>query len=71
MSGGAHFQSQHSGGRGRSLSLRLAWSMELVPGQPGLHKETGGLNILGQARAVALLRGVALLEKACHCGVRL
>jgi hypothetical protein len=25
---------------GRSMSLRPAWSTELVPGQPGLHRET-------------------------------
>ena len=25
---------------GRSLSLRLAWSIEQAPGQPGLHRET-------------------------------
>jgi hypothetical protein len=24
---------------GRSLSLRLAWSTEQIPGEPGLHKE--------------------------------
>ena len=30
------------GGRGRriSVSSRLAWSTQLVPGQPGLHSET-------------------------------
>jgi hypothetical protein len=25
---------------GRSLSSRVAWSIEPVPGQPGLHRET-------------------------------
>jgi hypothetical protein len=25
---------------GRSLSLRLAWSIDRIPGQPGLHRET-------------------------------
>ena len=38
---------------GRSLSLRPAWSAELVPGQPGLHRETlsqGGKNLEGRER---------------------
>ena len=40
--GGAHLPSQHSGGRGReiSVSLRLAGSKDWVPGQPELHRET-------------------------------
>ena len=40
--GGAHLRPQPLGGRGRwiSMSLRPAWSTELVPGQPRVYQET-------------------------------
>jgi hypothetical protein len=36
------FDFQHLEGRGRwiSVSSRSAWSTQLTPGQPGLHRET-------------------------------
>jgi hypothetical protein len=39
-SGGTRLSSQHSGGRSRriSVSLRLAWSSELVPGKTELQR---------------------------------
>lgn len=45
---------QHLGGRGRQVSMRLAWSKEEVPGQPGLYRET--LSLKKERRKLVSLR---------------
>ena len=46
-SGGTCLLYQHSGGRGRwiSVSLSPSWSTERVPGQPGLHRKVLSLKM--------------------------
>jgi hypothetical protein len=38
--GGEHLQSQQSGGRNRSASVRPAWSIQWVPWQPRLYRDS-------------------------------